>query len=458
MSMNEKEIWDKALVGIECDISSKIGFNTYIAAAVPYSYNNGIFRLYVDSPLCRNMIKARYIDIIERHISAVTGNNVTLEIVIEKEIDTPAENKIEEKPAAAPVDNNIGTASSVNTASSSNTSLNPRFTFESFVVGPAQKVAYAAAQNVAKQPGLNFNPMFLYGRSGLGKTHLMHAIGNEILRLHPEKKVLYVTSEKFTNDLINSISEKNTEAFRQKYRDVDALLIDDIQFIEKKATVQEEFFHTFNELYSKNKQIVIISDRKPKDLVVLDERLRNRFGGGYTIDIMMPDFETRVAILQNKAKSQNSNISNDVLQYIAQHINTNIRELEGALCKLTAYAGISGQKIDIPLAEHVLSDIFPENIKITTDKIIEKVTTYYNITVEEIKGKVKTKNIAFPRQVAMYLCKNLTDLNYAMIGIDFGNKDRTTVMHNVDKITEQLKSDQKLKADIEFIKNDLQSL
>lgn len=453
MSMNEKEIWDKALVGIECDISSKIGFNTYIATAVPYSCKNGIFRLCVNNALCRNMIKARYIDIIERHISAVAGDNISLEIIIEKEIDTevPADNKNEENITDVPVSTNINNANS-------NTSLNPRFTFESFVVGPAQKVAYAAAQNVAKQPGLNFNPMFLYGRSGLGKTHLMHAIGNEILRLHPEKKVLYVTSEKFTNDLINSISEKNTEAFRQKYRDVDALLIDDIQFIEKKATVQEEFFHTFNELYSKNKQIVIISDRKPKDLVVLDERLRNRFGGGYTIDIMMPDFETRVAILQNKAKSQNSNISNDVLQYIAQHINTNIRELEGALCKLTAYAGISGQKIDIPLAEYVLSDIFPENIKITTEKIIEKVTTYYNITVEEIKGKVKTKNIAFPRQVAMYLCKNLTDLNYAMIGIDFGNKDRTTVMHNVDKITEQLKSDQKLKADIEFIKNDLQSL
>lgn len=443
LSMNEKDIWDKALVGIKCDINSIIGFKTYISTAVPYSYENGVFRLCVNNALCRNMINARYLNIIQRHINAVTGSDVTLRIVTEDEL---AEHTTPAQPVDTPQ------------VSASNSTLNPRFTFESFVVGPAQKMAYAAAQNVANQPGLNFNPMFLYGRSGLGKTHLMHAIGNEIVRLHPEKKVLYVTSEKFTNDLINSISEKNTEAFRQKYRDVDALLIDDIQFIENKSAVQEEFFHTFNELYDKNKQIVIISDRKPKDLVVLDERLRNRFGGGYTIDIMMPDFETRVAILQNKAKSQNSDISNDVLQYIAQHITTNIRELEGALCKLTAFAGISGQKIDIPLAEHVLSDIFPENIKITPDKIIEKVTTYYNITVEEIKGKVKTKNIAFPRQVAMYLCKNLTDLNYAMIGIDFGNKDRTTVMHNVDKITEQLKSDQKLKADIEFIKNDLQSL
>ena len=442
MSINEKEIWEKALVGIEREISSKIGFNTYVATAAPFSFENGVFRLCVNNPLCRNMIEARYKDVIRRHISGVLGDDITLDIFVKDEAEEKTEDILPHTGRPMNMDS----------------SLNPRYTFDNFVVGSAQKVAYAAAQNVAEQPGINFNPLFLYGRSGLGKTHLMHAIGNELLRLFPDKKVLYVTSEKFTNDLVNSIREKNTEAFRQRYRDVDALLIDDIQFIENKDTVQEEFFHTFNELYAKNKQIVIISDRKPNDLVVLDERLRNRFGGGYTVDIMMPDFETRVAILQNKAKSQNVHIDNDVLQYIAEHINTNIRELEGAFCKLTAYAGISGQKIDIPLAEHVLCDIFPENIKITSAKIMEKVSTYYNITVDDIIKKGKNQNVVFPRQVAMYLCKKLTDMNYVMIGKDFGNRDRTTVMHNVDKITEQLESDEKLKADIEFIKNDLQSL
>ncbi len=440
--MSIKEIWEKALVGIEREISSKIGYNTYVATAVPFSFENGMFRLCVNNTLCRNMIEARYKDVIRRHISGVLGDDITLDIFVKDDAEEKTEDII---PQAGKLMNN-------------DSSLNPRYTFDTFVVGSAQKVAYAAAQNVAEQPGINFNPLFLYGRSGLGKTHLMHAIGNELLRLFPDKKVLYVTSEKFTNDLVNSIREKNTEAFRQRYRDVDALLIDDIQFIENKDTVQEEFFHTFNELYAKNKQIVIISDRKPNDLVVLDERLRNRFGGGYTVDIMMPDFETRVAILQNKAKSQNVHIDNDVLQYIAEHINTNIRELEGAFCKLTAYAGISGQKIDIPLAEHVLCDIFPENIKITSAKVMEKVSTYYNITVDDIIKKGKNQNVVFPRQVAMYLCKKLTDMNYVMIGKDFGNRDRTTVMHNVDKITEQLESDEKLKADIEFIKNDLQSL
>lgn len=440
--MNEKEIWEKALVGIERESSSKIGFNTYVASAFPASFYNGVFRLVVDNELCRNMINVRYKNIIERCVSGAAGDTVTLEIVLKDEQESAAADGAPSKSAQPEFIN----------------SLNPQYTFDNFVVGPAHRYAYAAAQNAATQPGKNYNPLFLYGHSGLGKTHLMQAIGNEILRIDPSKHVLYVTSERFTNDLINSIREKSTEAFRQRYRDVDALLIDDVQFIQGKDNIQEEFFHTFNDLHAKNKQIVITSDRKPKELTVLEERLRNRFEWGLITDIMMPDFETRVAILQKKAQSQNAKIDDEVLQYIADHINTSIRELEGALCKLTAYAGISGQKIDIPLAEHVLKDIFPEDIKITSRKIIEKVSTYYKITENDIVGKARNKNFALPRQVAMYLCKTLTDLNYVMIGQDFGNKDRTTVMHNVDKIATQIKTDEKLKSDIDFIKNDLQSL
>lgn len=440
--MNEKQIWDKALIGIQREINSSIGFRMYIESSVPVSFYNGVFRLKVENELCRTMVDGRYKNLIERCISGVAGETVTLELIVEDENEPDEKEQTDEKPVQPEFIN----------------SLNPQNTFDNFVAGPALMYAYAAAQNVANQPGKNYNPLFLYGHSGLGKTHLMQAIGNEILRIDPTKKVLYVTSERFTNDLINSIREKNTEAFRQRYRDIDALLIDDVQFIQDKSNVQEEFFHTFNELHSKNKQIVITSDRKPKELVVLEERLRNRFEWGLMLDILMPDFETRVAILQKKAQSQNAKIDDEVLQYIAQRINTSIRELEGALCKLTAYAGISGERIDIPLAEHVLKDIFPEDIKITSRKIIEKVSTYYKITENDIIGKARNKNFAMARQVAMYLCKTLTNLNYGMIGQDFGNKDRTTVMHNVDKIAELIQTDQKLKADIDFIKNDLQSL
>jgi chromosomal replication initiator protein len=414
----------------------------YIASAYPVSFYNGVFKLVTESELCRTMVEGRYKGLIEKCLSGIAGETVTIELDVRRDEEPAAVTAADEKPASSEFLN----------------SLNPQYTFENFVVGSSHQYAYATAYNASQHPGKNYNPLFLYGHSGLGKTHLMQAIGNEILRLDPTKKVLYVTSERFTNDLINSIREKSTEAFRQHYRDVDALLVDDVQFIQGKDNIQEEFFHTFNDLHAKNKQIVITSDRKPKELVVLEERLRNRFEWGLITDMVMPDFETRVAILQKKAESQNAHINNEVLQYIAQRINTSIRELEGALCKLTAYAGISGQKIDIPLAEHVLKDIFPEDIKITSRKIIEKVSTYYKITENDILGKARNKNFALPRQVAMYLCKTLTDLNYVVIGQDFGNKDRTTVMHNVDKIAEQIKTDQKLKADIEFIKNDLQSL
>ena len=304
--------------------------------------------------------------------------------------------------------------------------------------------------------------MFLYGKSGLGKTHLMQAIGNEISKKSPNLKVVYVTSERFTNDMINSLRDRdsNMESFRHKYREVDVLLIDDVQFIEGKEGTQEEFFHTFNDLYQNNKQIVLTSDRKPKDLITLEERLRTRFEWGFTIDISIPDYETRMAILKKKAESQNAYIPEDVLSYIAERIDSNIRELEGALLKIISFAGISHKTIDIPLAEEALRSILPDEgiIKITPQKIIERVSTFYNITVDDIIGQSKMKNIVMPRQIAMYLCKTMTDMNFVMIAKALGNRDRTTVMHGVDKIMVMIDKNPSLKSEIDCIVKDLNSL
>jgi len=440
--MNVNEIWEHALSYIRQDINSLVGYNTYIRDAKPISYDNDVFKIAVSTAIIKNMIMLRYSKSIENSISRITAQLVRLEILISNE---------EEHENVQAVKNNPNTVN-----------LNPRYSFDNFVVGSSNAYATAVAKRVAFEPGLKDNPLFLYGKSGLGKTHLMQAIGNEISKNSPDLKVVYVTSERFTNDMINSLRDRdsNMESFRKKYREVDVLLIDDVQFIEGKEGTQEEFFHTFNDLYQNNKQIVLTSDRKPKDLITLEERLRTRFEWGITIDISIPDYETRMAILKKKAESQNSYIPEDVLSYIAEKIDSNIRELEGALLKIISYAGISHKNIDIPLAEEALRSILPDEgiIKITPQKIIERVATFYNITVEDILGQSKMKNISFPRQVAMYLCKTMTNMNFVMIAKAIGNKDRTTVMHGVDKIMELSETNPAVKSEIEYIVKDLNSL
>jgi len=440
--MNVNEIWEHALSYIRQDINSLVGYNTYIRDAKPISYDNDVFKIAVSTAIIKNMIMLRYSKSIENSISRITAQPVRLEILISNE---------EEHENVQAVKNNPNTVN-----------LNPRYSFDNFVVGSSNAYATAVAKRVAFEPGLKDNPLFLYGKSGLGKTHLMQAIGNEISKNSPDLKVVYVTSERFTNDMINSLRDRdsNMESFRKKYREVDVLLIDDVQFIEGKEGTQEEFFHTFNDLYQNNKQIVLTSDRKPKDLITLEERLRTRFEWGITIDISIPDYETRMAILKKKAESQNSYIPEDVLSYIAEKIDSNIRELEGALLKIISYAGISHKNIDIPLAEEALRSILPDEgiIKITPQKIIERVATFYNITVEDILGQSKMKNISFPRQVAMYLCKTMTNMNFVMIAKAIGNKDRTTVMHGVDKIMELSETNPAVKSEIEYIVKDLNSL
>ena len=335
--------------------------------------------------------------------------------------------------------------------------LNPKYVFDSFVVGNSNRMAHAASLAVAESPAQAYNPLFLYGNSGLGKTHLMHSIGHFILDRNPQAKVLYVTSETFTNELINSIQNNKNEEFRNKYRNIDVLMIDDIQFISKKEGTQEEFFHTFNALYESNKQIIISSDRPPKEIKTLEDRLRSRFEWGLIADVQPPDYETRIAILKKKAERDNLTVPDDVMAYIAKNIASNIRELEGALTRIVAFATLTNQDISIALAENSLKDIFSENsaTPLTPELIQQVVAEYYNIRVEDIQGSKKPKNIAFPRQVSMYLCRKLLDISLPKIGESFGGRDHTTVIYAISKIEKQLESDEGLQKTVHALEKEI---
>ena len=324
--------------------------------------------------------------------------------------------------------------------------LNPKYTFETFVTGKSNQLAHAASVAVAENPGRGYNPLFLYGGVGLGKTHLMHAIGHRILASHPEMRVLYVSSEKFTNELINSIRDGYPERFRDKYRTIDVLMVDDIQFISGKTSTQEEFFHTFNTLHDAGKQIILSSDRPPKEVEKLEDRLRSRFEWGLITDIQAPDLETRIAILRKKAMVDHLDVPNDVMFSIANRIDTNIRELEGALTRVVAYASLMRQPITTELAAQALKDLFPGTgqKEVTLEVIQEIVANYFQIPVSELHSKKRSRSIAFPRQVAMYLCRELTESSLPAIGQFFGGRDHTTVLHAYDKIQKEKATDEKL--------------
>lgn len=438
--MDTKDIWDKALVHIKASIDSSVGYRVYIQQINPVFCSDSSFTVSVALAISKNMINLRYKSVIENAIEQVTGHKYTLNIILDNEVEdflTPRE----ENPNP-PSD-----------------TLNPKYTFDSFVVGESNRYAAAFARSTAEKPGMDYNPFFLYGNSGLGKTHLMHAIGNEIKRLYPEYKIIYVTSEQFMNEFVDSIVSKTSMEFKRKYRGVDVLLIDDVQFLENKEGLQEEVFHTFNDLYGRNKQIVLTSDRMPNELVKLEERLRTRFGQGLTFDISIPNFETRVAILKKKADEHKVEIPDTVLHFIADRIKTNIRELEGALNKVISVAEISKSEINLELAHEVIDTLVPNGgvVKITPEKIIDKVAVYYNVDRHEIVGVKRGKKYIMPRQIAMYLCNTLANMNYSMIGDAFGGKDRTTAMHNVRKISELRESDSAVDDAIKYITKDIQS-
>lgn len=441
--MDIAEIWSKTIQNVKNNISSAVGYNVHIKTAKPVSFLNSVFTVSVPTSINKNMIEFRYKNFIESSLEKVTGEKISLNILVGEPVNQINETKTVNN--SIPEINDYG--------------VNPKYTFENFVVGSSNEYASAAAKKTAENPGNIYNPLFIYGNSGLGKTHLMQAIGNKIIEKNPSVNVIYVPCERFTNEFIVSIREFTTDKFRDKYRKADVLLVDDVQFLEKKEAVQEEFFHTFNELFNYNKQIVLTSDKKPSDLTILNSRLRTRFGQGIIIDISIPNFETRVAILQKKALLHNIKIEDTILEYIASNIRSSIRELEGALLNIISMSEIKECEITMDFVKKELEAVISGNDrnKITPKKIIKKVSVYYNISENDIFSNVRINEIAFPRQVAMYLCSKMLSMNYTAIGKEF-NKERTTVKHNVEKIEKDILNDDKLNEDINYITKDLESM
>ena len=449
-----KENWDaiKDTLKENYDIS-KVSYDTWIVPMEIHNVDNDQVYILADTkgiPNILDYIKKKYKQILEIVIEEKIGLHCNVIFVTSEDL--------EKRPNLTSEASNIVTPE-LNSyyAAVMNANLNPRYTFDTFVVGSNNRFPHAASLAVAESPARAYNPLFLYGGVGLGKTHLMHAIGHHIITQKKDAKVVYVSSEKFTNELINSIKDDRNEEFRNKYRNVDILLIDDIQFIAGKERTQEEFFHTFNSLHEANKQIIISSDRPPKEIPTLEDRLRSRFEMGLITDIQAPDFETRIAILRKKAQMENIEVSNEVTNYIAKNIKSNIRELEGALTRVIAYSSLTNRTISFDLAVEALKDIITttKNEEITVNRIKEKVASVFNIKMEDFNSKKRTRSIAYPRQIAMYLSRELTDLSLPKIGEEFGGRDHTTVIHAHDKIVKDIQVNEEIKSKIEKIILDL---
>ncbi|ARC83315.1 chromosomal replication initiator protein DnaA [Clostridium argentinense CDC 2741] len=435
MNTQVKELWEKTLNTLKGELT-EVSFNTWIKSIEPISLEDSNLRLGVPNNFTKDILENRYKDLIINSVKSVSNKtyNINFLIISEEAIEKDTSKKQEEQKPKLVVNDEMSAI------------LNPKYTFDSFVIGNSNRFAHAASLAVAESPAKAYNPLFIYGGVGLGKTHLMHAIGHYIQNVNSKSKVVYVSSEKFTNELINSIKDDKNVEFRNKYRNVDVLLIDDIQFIAGKERTQEEFFHTFNALYEANKQIILSSDRPPKEIPTLEDRLRSRFEWGLIADIQAPDFETRIAILKKKADVENLNIPNDVMVYIATQIKSNIRELEGALIRIVAYSSLTNREINVDLAAEALKDIISSRNtrQITIELIQDIVSSYYSLKIEDFKSSRRTRNVAFPRQIAMYLCRKLTDTSLPKIGEEFGGRDHTTVIHAYEKISQSLKKDENL--------------
>lgn len=446
--MQVVQIWNQILALIEPEVTN-VAFSTWFKDINPIMLNGTTLTLSVSNDLILSTIKRRYFDLIQNALTAVLGEGYQINLVVGDNYETS------ESVTQPPV-----TADISKTNVKDNFYLNPKYTFDTFVVGNSNHFAHAAAVAVAEAPAQTYNPLFLYGDSGLGKTHLMHAIANYAKSMNPDAKIVYISSEKFTNELIQAISTRTTAQFRSKYRNADILLIDDIQFLAGKEMAQEEFFHTFNDLYNANKQIVLTSDRLPREINTLEDRLRTRFECGLIGDIKPPDYETRIAILQKKASQDNVEVPYDVYCYMADSIKSNIRELEGALTRIISYSRITGRKLDLALAEEALRSVIEQKgvVRITAKSINEVVSKYYNIPIEDIKGKRKTQDIADARQVAMYLCRTLTDMSFVVIGKEYGGRHYTTVMHAVDNIEDSIKNNSEVASAVETMTKQLKTI
>ncbi|MDI6781247.1 MAG: chromosomal replication initiator protein DnaA [bacterium] len=440
----KKELWEEVLLKVREDIP-KESYEIWFKPIKPVNIQGNILEIGVPNVFFKTWMNDRFKLLVDNHLKNITNNLMSIDFVVSSEV-TPSQseekiNVVKEKKYTI-----------------SDFYLNSKYTFDSFVIGESNHFAHAACQAVADKPGTSYNPLFIYSGVGLGKTHLIHAIGHQILQNKPNAKIVYVSSEQFLNEFVDAIRSNKSQKFKDKYRNIDVLLIDDIQFLSGKEGIQEEFFHTFNTLHGLGKQVVLTSDKPPKEIKTLEERLRSRFEGGLIADIQFPCIETRMAIIKKKSEKEGVLIPDDVGYFIASKIKTNIRELEGALVRIIAYTSLTQEKLDINMVKKVLKNILlfneqPESISIET--IQRKTSKYFKIQLSDILGKRRNSTVVTPRQVAMYLCRNLTTHSLPEIAKEFGGRDHGTVMHACNKIKEQLEKDTSLQYIIQHIESDL---
>ena len=443
--MNAQQAWQATIGQLQMELS-KASFDTWVknTQLISYEDTSGTFALGAGNAFACDWLDSRLKSTVVNKLSGMMARQVNVEFKVWAAPQVDMEEETVSIPKPAPVEKDTY-----------DTQLNSRYRFDNFVVGSANRLAHAACQAVAENPARAYNPLFIYSSVGLGKTHMLHAIGNAVLQ--QGKQVLYVSSEEFTNDLVHAIRTKTTAAFREKYRQVDVLLIDDIQFIAGKDSTQEEFFHTFNALYGQDKQIVMTSDRSPKAMSTLEERLRSRFEWGLTVDMQAPDYETRLAILRSKAEKVEGRVPEEVIERIAKLIQTNVRELEGAWNRVLALSQLSGQALSLQLCDRALSDFLPQPSSITPKTVLEIVADFFGVSTSSLTGRSRARDVAFPRQVAMYLMRDLGDLSLPRIGEELGGRDHTTVMYACEKIADLVETDDRTRKQILQLKGQLQS-
>jgi len=445
MPLDKQELLTKAKELLKDEVTS-ITYETWIKPLDIQSIEGNHIVFKAISEYHKDSIQSRYSPLILNTLKFITNKDWSFSVVWNQEEDNKSENQVITSEKKVDTDDDV--------TQFTNKILNPKYTFETFVVGNNNRFAHAAALAVGDRPGEAYNPLFLYGGVGLGKTHLMHAIGNRILQNNRKANVLYVTSEKFTNQLINAIKDFKNETFRNKYRNIDVLLIDDIQFIGGKDRVQEEFFHTFNTLHEEGKQIIISSDKAPKDIPLLEDRLKSRFEWGLLADLSNPDYETRLAILRKKAQDENIVVDDHILSNIANKIDSNIRELEGVFNKIVAIASLNNEPISIELAEKTINEFKQQSEKVISAEFIkETVAKYFNVNKDDLASDKRSNDITFPRQISMYLCREIANLSFPKIGDEFGNRDHSTVMHAYKKIEKEIKDKNNTRLIVESVKN-----
>jgi chromosomal replication initiator protein len=448
--MDAKQVWRAALGELQVSLSPA-NYETWLKDTALVAVEDNRFRVAVPNGFAKDWLETRYRSLIAQTLARVVGYSVNVEFEVR---DGPLNERAEGDAAeeeAAPVRLESGRVGGPEAGA---VNLNPRYTFRSFIVGSANRLAHAASLSVAERPGHAYNPLFLYGGVGLGKTHLMHAIGNAVAARFPRKRIVYATSEKFTNEFIASIQQGRIEDFRGRYRKIDVLLIDDIQFIADKERTQEEFFHTFNTIHEDGKQIVLSSDRPPKQITTLEERLRSRFEWGLIADLTAPDLETRIAILRAKAEEQGVLVGAEALEFIARKVASNIRELEGGLNRIVAYASMQGMPITTDLAQAVLSNVLynPRKRAVTPERIALAVSEYYGVDLEDLRGQKRDRAIVVPRQIAMYLMRAETDVSLMRIGAELGGRDHSTVLHACEKIDRESTENEELRRELAAVR------